>query len=89
MREIIQKLHDEYEEKYKEWCLANPGYVMCNYGTKAWILNTVLIDQLDLERIIQKEKWFRNRYEEGNKYAYIPAETLKELITLINQENET
>lgn len=83
IRQIVQKLHDEYEEKYKEWCLANPGYVMNNLGTKEWILNTVLIDNLDLEGIKYKEKWYRDKYEQGNKHSYIPAEVLKELIELI------
>ena len=88
IRQIVQKLHDEYEQKYKEWCLANPGKVMCNYGTKAWILNTILIDDLDLEGIKYKEKWYRERYEQENKHSYIPAEVLKELIDIIDIENE-
>ena len=84
---IVEKLKDEYTKKYQQWLKDNPGYVMCNYGTKEWILNTVLIDNLDLEEIIEKEKWYRDRHNNGKAHSYIPAEVLKELIELIKESN--
>lgn len=62
---------------------------MCNYGTKEWILNTILGDNANYEGIVYKEKWYRNRYNQGSKHAYIPAEVLKELIELIKERYDS
>lgn len=88
VKQIVEELRDKYSSLYREWLNANPGYVMCNYGTKEWILNTVLQDNLDLEGIIFKEQWYRKKHNEGKSHNYIPAEVLKELIELIKERND-
>lgn len=79
----IELLKAKYDALYNQWCLENPGKVGCNYGTKAWALNNLLVDELDLEGIKLKRDW----YLQHSKNPYVTVEVLDEVINLI-EKNE-
>lgn len=31
---VVGDLQNDYKQKYKNWCIENPGYIMCNYAIK-------------------------------------------------------
>ena len=95
-QEIIQIVSDlslSYHEKYKEWCLANPGYIMCNYAIQEQACNNciTMIENLseddDILSFLEKEcDKLTNKYKTaiGMNGFYIHSKTYNEIIKLVS-----
>lgn len=95
-KEIIQIVSDlglSYHEKYKEWCLANPGYIMCNYAIQEQacsncvkLLEDLKEDENILSFLIKEHGILLEKYNTMTSINgfYIHAKTYDEIIKLIS-----
>ncbi len=67
---IIQQFQEQNEERYKAFCLENPGYIMHNGSIRAMVCDNLLKDILSIEDaegvylyLIDKLKEFYIKYK--------------------------
>ncbi len=89
---VVGDLKNDYQQKYKEWLIQNPGYIMCNYPIKEQACKNIIelindldetadiIQVLELESDLLLEKYKNIKTMNG---FYIHSQVYQEVIELI------
>ena len=92
---VVGDLQIEYQQKYKNWCIENPGYIMCNYGIKELACKNIIdlitnlgetddfINILSLESDLLIEKGRKTKTMNGH---YVHSQLYDEVIELITNK---
>lgn len=93
MQAAIQK-GEEYEAKYKEWCLENPGKVMNGLSSKIIAAEQVAIGCTTKAEIIAKKKLHERLADDMNKRNMVNghifhARACEEILELLESSRKT
>lgn len=90
-KEIIEERRTHYHDIYEQWCLENPGYIMNTNGIREMACERILEECQTIEdiKILEKNSLASYSATKGPNGHLIIAETCKEIINLLEEDERT